>query len=268
MLALYNGFVPASSTTAPVKPPATSTSTSTSATTSKPATQTVTRPATVSTASTSDDDFCWTDPEPEPTTTFATSTKPVTTPKPSSTKASTTSSVISTPTASWTDLGCYTDSTSSRGLPVSVTVSGGVTPSSCRNSCSAKGYSIAGVEYGTECWCGNTLGKSSVKTNEGDCNMKCTADASQICGLYMCQQTNWGPSCQNLAVGHSESCAKPKNTPYYHNFRSAGPDQGSCLLFAGDDCNASSETYGSLAYPGVTTFGSQNAHWGSVRCFP
>lgn len=155
MLALYNGFVPASSTSTTARPP------TTAASTSKSATQTVVTPTV----------------NPGPTTTFVTSSKPVTT-----SKSSTTSSVVSTPTTSWTDLGCYTDSTSSRGLTVSVTVSGGVTPASCRDACSAKGYSIAGVEYGAECWCGSSLGKSSVKAKEGDCNMKCAADASQTCG--------------------------------------------------------------------------------------
>ncbi|KAL8717991.1 MAG: hypothetical protein Q9181_008250 [Wetmoreana brouardii] len=44
-------------------------------------------------------------------------------------------------------------------------------------------YKYAGIEYGRECWCGNTLAASSAQaTAETQCNKKCPGDATEICG--------------------------------------------------------------------------------------
>ncbi|KAK0648283.1 hypothetical protein B0T16DRAFT_388548 [Cercophora newfieldiana] len=72
---------------------------------------------------------------PKPTTSSTSSTKP-TTPIPTTLSTSTLSISTSTSTTAaasptWTSLGCYTDSTSNCGLPVSATVSGGMTPAKC-----------------------------------------------------------------------------------------------------------------------------------------
>ncbi|KAG8984692.1 hypothetical protein FRB90_005156, partial [Tulasnella sp. 427] len=49
----------------------------------------------------------------------------------------------------------------------------------CVAQCDTKGYTYAGVEYGVECWCGNTLNNGQVTTN---CNMACAGDSAQKCG--------------------------------------------------------------------------------------
>ncbi|KAK0623861.1 hypothetical protein B0T14DRAFT_495263 [Immersiella caudata] len=178
-------------------------------------------------------------PAPPPPTTpkpMTSSAQPTTsTPTTLSTVEVTTSSSTTTTsppaTASWTSLGCYTDSTSNRGLPVSATVSGGMTPAKCQSACASKGYPLAGVEYGVECWCGSAIGERSNKSKESDCSMACAGDSSQTCGagnrlnvhvkgtlssvtnLFICQQTNWGGSCQNTMAKHSDPCVKLKGTP-------------------------------------------------------
>lgn len=148
MLAIYNGFNPAPSPVSTATPKPT-----TSFTTTKSTTTLV--PTTLSTVK---------------VTTSSTSTR----------STATTTSAAATPT--WTPLGCYTDLTSNRGLPISATVSGGLTPAKCQAACSTKGYSLAAVEYGIECWCGNAIGGSSTKAKEAECNMACAGDASQTCG--------------------------------------------------------------------------------------
>jgi glucuronoarabinoxylan endo-1,4-beta-xylanase len=75
-------------------------------------------------------------------------------------------------------VGCYTDS-STRALPTQLATSG-ATVESCVAAAQAKGLAYAGVQYGGECWAGNTLGYTLV--GDADCNMKCTANASEICG--------------------------------------------------------------------------------------
>jgi len=54
-----------------------------------------------------------------------------------------------------TNLGCYQDTSSPRVLPYAVWVEGGNTPANCAATCKGLGFDIAGVEYMSECWCGN-----------------------------------------------------------------------------------------------------------------
>ena len=56
--------------------------------------------------------------------------------------------------ATWTLLGCYTDSVSARSLPYAAGVSGGpnaMTNELCQATCAASGYTLAGTEYADEC---------------------------------------------------------------------------------------------------------------------
>jgi hypothetical protein len=86
------------------------------------------------------------------------------------------------PIRSWKSLGCYTDSTTARALPVSGPVNGGMTISGCQASCKKLGFAYAGVEYSTECWCGSVIGGRQTKTYDRDCNMACSGASSQMCG--------------------------------------------------------------------------------------
>ncbi|KAG0651289.1 fungistatic metabolite, partial [Hyphodiscus hymeniophilus] len=52
----------------------------------------------------------------------------------------------------------------------------------CINDCSGAGYGYAGVEYGRECWCGNSLASGSVHVTDQTCDMTCSGDESTICG--------------------------------------------------------------------------------------
>ncbi|KAK3390723.1 WSC domain-containing protein [Podospora didyma] len=246
---------------------------------------------------------------------------------------------VTPPPASWTAAGCYYDPVTPRALPVQKDVASPVTVASCVAACS--GYAYAGVEYGHECYCGNTMAGVQ-QAPDTDCNIPCPGDSTVMCGsggrinvykyapsssstsatslaatsfsastilstsvksststtlsasvkssstvksstpstvsvlptptpttvswLYICQYTNWAAPCSNVQVKHSASCVTFKNTSFYHNFRSAGPDTGKCVLYNSDNCATGVENY-TLAFPGVTTFGNQNAHWGSVKCF-
>lgn len=85
----------------------------------------------------------------------------------------------------WTPLGCYTDGSSSgRTLPNSATVPGGasnMTIENCQAACRALGYSLVGLEYAQECWCGNSSENGGVPATDG-CTMPCTGNAGEICG--------------------------------------------------------------------------------------
>ncbi|KAI9890524.1 MAG: hypothetical protein M1814_003863 [Vezdaea aestivalis] len=118
----------------------------------------------------------------------------------SSAKSSTLSSVSSsssvapsvkpTPTAvpssgKYSFAGCWTEGTGVRALSASTQYNAKMTIAMCSNYCGAfntNGTYYFGVEYATECWCGNFFGKGSLKTAVGECNMACGGDATALCG--------------------------------------------------------------------------------------
>ncbi|KAG9003868.1 hypothetical protein FRB90_011102 [Tulasnella sp. 427] len=124
------------------------------------------------------------------TTTTATTTTMTTTTSASSSTSSTctTTSAGAAPSASgYAKVGCFRDSYN-RVLPVSASApdTTGRTVSSCFSQCFALGYAYAGLETGSECWCGDSIHVSSdpgTKIDEtSGCGMKCTGDAGSTCG--------------------------------------------------------------------------------------
>ena len=73
--------------------------------------------------------------------------------------------------------GCYSDD-STRALPVFKGSRSDMTPQKCQALC--VGYNYAGVQYYSECYCGNTLGFQLRPDSE--CNTPCSGDSSQECG--------------------------------------------------------------------------------------
>jgi hypothetical protein len=58
--------------------------------------------------------------------------------------------------------GCFTDSQAARGLSNFTTASStSMIVESCVSSCQTRDYGKADVEYGSECYCGNTLATTS-----------------------------------------------------------------------------------------------------------
>ncbi|GAM89397.1 hypothetical protein ANO11243_074350 [Dothideomycetidae sp. 11243] len=52
----------------------------------------------------------------------------------------------------------------------------------CTSYCTNAGYSIAGVEYGTQCFCGNAITGYAGQTVDNGCTMPCSGNSSEICG--------------------------------------------------------------------------------------
>ncbi|KAI4235546.1 MAG: hypothetical protein LQ349_003079 [Xanthoria aureola] len=106
----------------------------------------------------------------------------------SSTVTSTTSGASSTATGpsavqtagTFVSQGCYSEGTSGRALADTLTASDTMTVGKCAAFC--QGYTYMGVEYGSECYCGNTIGPGSAAVTDGGCSMTCGGDKSQLCG--------------------------------------------------------------------------------------
>ncbi|KAI4201356.1 MAG: hypothetical protein LQ350_003275 [Teloschistes chrysophthalmus] len=97
----------------------------------------------------------------------------------SSTSSSTTSP--STPAVSGFDYqGCYTDSSTARVFTGKSTSSSTMNYKTCASYCS--GYAYWGVEFGSQCYCGNSFTNPTSSVPASDCSTKCSGDATQVCG--------------------------------------------------------------------------------------
>jgi len=57
-------------------------------------------------------------------------------------------------------------------------------PQTCIEFCHGSGYKYAGVQFGNQCFCGNTLPPASRITDSTECNMKCPGDKRYMCGGF------------------------------------------------------------------------------------
>lgn len=103
-------------------------------------------------------------------------------PSGASTASSSSSSGASLP-AGWTAAGCYSDALGSRALSgiTFASINAPLTTANCAAYCAKNGYSMAGTEYGAQCFCGNEL-NGSTKEADSDCKMACEGDSAQMCG--------------------------------------------------------------------------------------
>ncbi|MCJ1314408.1 hypothetical protein MMC25_008090 [Agyrium rufum] len=91
--------------------------------------------------------------------------------------------VTSTLPSGWVYSGCYTEATNGRALSGgSYTDGKAMTEESCVAYCAGKGFVLAGTEYSSECYCGNSLNTGANTAAAGDCSMACSGNATEPCG--------------------------------------------------------------------------------------
>lgn len=82
----------------------------------------------------------------------------------------------------YTYQGCWAEGSNSRALTgASLVNSTGMTVEQCIGFCSASSWGYAGLEYGSECWCGNSLAAGQAAP-QADCNMLCSGAPLEYCG--------------------------------------------------------------------------------------
>ena len=102
-----------------------------------------------------------------------------------STAASTTASQTSTTTglpAGWKYDGCYTEGTNGRALSYQQAGGNTNTVENCVATCTGLGYTVAGMEYSSQCFCDNYLYNGAALTAASDCNMACAGNSAEMCG--------------------------------------------------------------------------------------
>lgn len=82
-------------------------------------------------------------------------------------------------------LGCFKDDRKNRVLPGMFTnFKETNSPKKCIQMCLQSGFLLAGVEYSTECFCGNQEPSVEAKLPDSSCNMKCPSEPKSACGGY------------------------------------------------------------------------------------
>uniref|UniRef100_A0A1I8J083 WSC domain-containing protein n=1 Tax=Macrostomum lignano TaxID=282301 RepID=A0A1I8J083_9PLAT len=76
-------------------------------------------------------------------------------------------------------LGCFVDS-KARDLP-KLAGKGRMTVGKCYNLCRKLKYRFFGVQYASQCWCGNHYGRYGLR-DKNECRMQCSGDKTTYCG--------------------------------------------------------------------------------------
>lgn len=85
-------------------------------------------------------------------------------------------------------LGCFRDqqknwlagaNTQGRDLDGFMTNAAGMTSARCIAVCRSQGFTYAGTQYATYCFCGNAYGRSGAANN---CDTPCGGNAAEMCG--------------------------------------------------------------------------------------
>jgi hypothetical protein len=115
----------------------------------------------------------------------------------------------------WLNLGCYTDP-GPRTLLNLITLAGATTVELCQAGCAAQGYTLAGVEYGGECWCDSQIRNQGVPATSG-CTMTCNGNPQETCGgpnrLNMYQLGGTAPSAVIASASASATAAGSTGIP-------------------------------------------------------
>lgn len=119
--------------------------------------------------------------------------------------------------AAFTRLGCYVD-VPQRALTGAFKASHAMTVQMCADFCSAHQY--FGLEYGRECYCGNTRDPASVVAPDAECSFACSGarGTSERCGAGM----RLDLFVNNAYKSYSPQDSAPAGTPYLGCFVDAG----------------------------------------------
>jgi len=70
------------------------------------------------------------------------------------------------------------DTQSTRSLASYSFTSSSMTQELCTSTCVSKGYNLAGMEYASECYCGNSIASGTTTASSTDCVMSCNGESN------------------------------------------------------------------------------------------
>jgi hypothetical protein len=78
--------------------------------------------------------------------------------------------------------GCWSDAGQYHSLQTLAYDNSSNTIEFCTSTCISQGFSIAGLEFGSQCYCGNYLTTGTAKVIESSCTTACAGNSSETCG--------------------------------------------------------------------------------------
>eukprot|EP01064_Diplonema_japonicum_P006538 TRINITY_DN1438_c0_g1_i1.p1 TRINITY_DN1438_c0_g1~~TRINITY_DN1438_c0_g1_i1.p1 ORF type:complete len:208 (+),score=38.61 TRINITY_DN1438_c0_g1_i1:824-1447(+) len=78
-------------------------------------------------------------------------------------------------------VGCVADHANNRRMRLAYIDKKGNTVEECIKTCQHNGHVIAGLQYGWQCWCSDSL-VGAEPADSSRCNKPCTGNPSEICG--------------------------------------------------------------------------------------
>ena len=120
-------------------------------------------------------------------------------------------------------IGCVSEGTTGRALNATSFETANMTIELCASHCTALNHRYYGLEYFTECYCGDGLASGSLLVDRVEdptvstCNVRCAGDYGQVCGgrsfLSVYENHNYTEVLVNPFVGHylSKRCVTDPN---------------------------------------------------------
>ncbi|KAL2154832.1 hypothetical protein VTH82DRAFT_3508 [Thermothelomyces myriococcoides] len=171
-------------------------------------------------------------------------------------------------------LGCYTEGRTGRALTYNPGLPGAnMTVDICTAACLEADYILAGVEYGGECYCGNTIANGAAPALAG-CTMVCNGNKTEFCGgpdrlnVYS-YKDQYQPTATATSSVPASSSAVPAATDYPEGWSDHGcwidGKQGRILPYQVPDSqtNTRAECANACAEAGYIVSGTEYA----VQCF-
>ena len=96
-----------------------------------------------------------------------------------------------------------------------------MTVESCLTACKDQGYPFAGVEFGSQCWCGVVLANDTQKVDTSQCAMPCNGNSKEICGgsakinVYVANDLESLEPCGYVPPASSSSTTYPPTSTTY-----------------------------------------------------
>ncbi|AEO53498.1 glyoxal oxidase like protein [Thermothelomyces thermophilus ATCC 42464] len=175
----------------------------------------------------------------------------------------------------FTHLGCYAEGKTGRALTYNPGLPGAdMTVAKCTAACRAANYILAGVEYGGECYCGNTIANGGAPADSG-CSMVCNGNSTEFCGgpdrlnVYSYKNQYEPTATSTTGAGSTSSSSVPSATglPEGWSYQGCWIDgkQGRILPYQLPDSQTNSRAAcaNACAEAGYTVSGTEYA----VQCF-
>ncbi|EKM51417.1 uncharacterized protein PHACADRAFT_263528, partial [Phanerochaete carnosa HHB-10118-sp] len=82
----------------------------------------------------------------------------------------------------WNYSACYVDNAFGRIFTTEIPDNQNLTVETCVSTCNGQNFTLAGMEFAVQCFCGDELINGAVTAPDSDCNMGCGGNATEACG--------------------------------------------------------------------------------------